>query len=165
MNEWNRNIGLIYMSSYCCSVTLSFLTLWPRGLQHASPPCPSLSTGVCSNSCPLSWWCHPAISSSAAPFSSCSQSSPDSVFYQVGSSHQVAKVFRSFSISPSKECSDSISFRRLTGLICLQSKGCSRVFFSTTFCKHQLFGAQLSLRSNSDIHTWLLEKQYLWLPW
>ena len=87
------------------------------------------------------------------------------VFYQLGSSHQVAKVFRSFSISPSKECSGLISFRRLTGLICLQSKGCSRVFFSTTFCKHQLFGAQLSLRSNSDIHTWLLGKQYLWLPW
>ena len=63
----------------CCSlVTKSCLTLWPHGLQHTRPPCPSLSPGICSYSCPLSRWCHPTISSLVAPFSSCLQSFPTS---------------------------------------------------------------------------------------
>jgi len=61
---------------YCCSVTQSCLTLQPHGLQHAGPPCPSLFPKVCSDSCPLSKWCHPTISSSVAPFSSCPQFFP-----------------------------------------------------------------------------------------
>ena len=67
--------------------------LWPHGLQHARPPCPSPTPGVDSNSCPLSRWCHPPISSSVIPFSSCLQYFPASGSSQwVGSSHQVAKV-------------------------------------------------------------------------
>ena len=68
-------------------------SLWPRGLQHARLPCPSPSPGVCSNSGLLSQWCHPTISSSVVPFSSCPQSFPAlGLFQWVGSSHQVAKV-------------------------------------------------------------------------
>ena len=68
-------------------------SLWPHELQHARPPCPSPTPGVHSNSCPSSWWCHPAISSSVVPFSSCSQSLPASEIFQwVNSSHEVAKV-------------------------------------------------------------------------
>ena len=88
-------------------------SLWPHGLLHARLPCPSLSPGACSDSCPLSQWCHPTISSSVIPFSSCPQSSPASGSFQwVGSSHQVAKVLNfSFSISPSNEYSGWIFFR------------------------------------------------------
>ena len=68
----------ISILSYCFSVIQLCLTLWPHGLQHARPPCPSPGPGVCSNSCPLSWWCHPTISSSVVPFSSCPQSFPAS---------------------------------------------------------------------------------------
>ena len=79
------------------------------------------------------------------------------LFKWVSSSHQVAKVFFNFSISPSNEHSGLISLG-WTGLTSLQSKGFSRVFSNTTVQKHQFFGAQLSLQSNSHIHTWLLEK-------
>ena len=72
---------------------IQFDCLQPHGLQHARIPCPSLTPGACSNSCPLSLWCHPTISSSVIPFSSHLQSSPDQgVFYWVSSSHQVAKL-------------------------------------------------------------------------
>ena len=85
----------------------------PRGLQHARLPSPSPSPGVCSNSCPLSQWCHPTISSTVIPFSSCLQSFPASGFFHwVSSFHQVAKVWSfSFSISPSNEYSGLISFK------------------------------------------------------
>ena len=63
--------------------SFSCVQLWPHGLQHARPPCPSSTPGVHSNSCPLSQWCHPAISSSVVPFSSCPQSYPASVSFQV----------------------------------------------------------------------------------
>ena len=76
---------------YSCSVAKSCPTLWPHGLQHDRLPCPSLSPGVCSNSCPLSWWCHPSISSSVTHFSSHPQSFPASGSFPM-SSHQVAKV-------------------------------------------------------------------------
>ena len=89
-------------------------SLWPRGLQHARLPWPSLSLGVCSNSCPLSWWCHPTISSSASLFSFCPQSFPASRSF----SNELALCIRwqkywsfSFSISPSNEYSGKISFR------------------------------------------------------
>ena len=69
-------------------------SLWPHGLKHVRPPCPSPTPGVYQNSCPLSWWCHPTISSSVVPFSSCPQSFPasGSFFQWVNSSHEVAKV-------------------------------------------------------------------------
>ena len=86
------------------------ITLWPYGLQHTRLSCPSLSPRACSNSCPLSWWCHPTISSSFVPFS-CPRSFPASgSFPWVSSSHQMAKLW-SFSISPSNEYSGLISFR------------------------------------------------------
>ena len=69
-------MNTILQSSYCCSVARSCPTLRPHGLQHARLPCPSPSPGVCSASCPLMQWCHPTISFSAAPFSSCLQSFP-----------------------------------------------------------------------------------------
>ena len=89
-------------------------SLWPHGLQQTRLPCPSPTPGVYSNSCSLSWWCHPTISSSVVPFSSCPQSFP------VSGSFPMSQVLRiqwpkywsfSFSISPSNECSGLISFR------------------------------------------------------
>ena len=132
--------------SYCCSsVAKSCPTLCdPHGLQHARLPCPSPSPGACSNSCPLSWWCHPTISSSTAPFSSCLQSFPAS------GSLAVTRLFESDGQSIEASASTSILPMNiqdwfpleLTGLISFQSKGLSRVFSSTTIWKHQFFGAQ-----------------------
>ena len=140
--------------------SLSCPTLWPHGPQQARPPCPSPTPGVYSNSGPLSRWCHPTFSSCVVPFSSCPQSFPASGSFQMSqflaSGGQSTGSF-SFSISPSNEQSGLISFS-WTGWISLQSKGLLRVFSNTTVQKHQFFGAQLSLWSNSLIHTWLLEK-------
>ena len=134
-------------------------SLWTHGLQHSRLPCPSPIPRACSNSCPSSRWCHPTISSSVVPFSSCLQSFPASGSSQVSQlSHQVAKVLEfTFNISPSNE-PQNWSPLGWTGWISLQSKGLSRVFSSITVQKHQFFGAQLSLWSNSHIHTWLLDK-------
>ena len=76
------------------SVTQLCLTLRPHGLQHARPPCPSPTLEACSNSCPLSWWCHPTISSSVVPFFSCLKSFPASGSFLMSSLHQVAKVLK-----------------------------------------------------------------------
>ena len=96
-----------------CSVALSCLTLRPHGLQHARFPCPSPIRGACSNSCPLSRWCHPTILSSVIPFSSCPQSLPASGPFQMNqffaSRGQILEF--SFSISPSNEHPGLISFR------------------------------------------------------
>ena len=90
-------------------------SLWHHELQHASLPCPSLSSGVCLNSCPLSQWCHPTVSSSVAPFSSCLQSFSASRFQQwVNPSHQVAKM--------SELQLPHQSFRWVSGLISLTLK-------------------------------------------
>ena len=87
-------------------------SLWPHGLQQARLPCPSLSPGVCSNSCPLSQWCHPTISSSVIPFSCLQIFWHQSLFKWVSSSYQGVKVLGfSFSISPFNEYSGLISFR------------------------------------------------------
>ena len=89
-------------------------SLWPHGLQHARLPCPSPSPRVCSNSCPLTWWCHPTISSSVVPFSSCLQSFPAiRVFSNKSALHiRWPKDWSfSFSTSPSNEYSGFISFR------------------------------------------------------
>ena len=131
-------------------------SLRPHELQHARPPCPSPTPRVHPNSCPSSRWCHPAISSSVIPFSSCPQSLPASdsfpmsqIFAWGGQSTGVSALA---SVLP-KNIQDW-SPSEWTGWISLQSKGLSRVFSNTTVQKHQFFGAQLSSQSSSHIHTW-----------
>ena len=135
-------------------------SLGPQGLQHARPPCPSPTPGVYSNSCPLSRWCHPTISFSFSPFSSCPQSFPASGSFQMSqffaSGGQSIGVSASTSVLPMN--TQDWSPLEWTGWISLQSKGLSRVFSDTTVQKHQFFSAQLSSQSNSHIHTWPLEK-------
>ena len=134
-------------------------SLRPHGPQHTRPPCPSPTPGVYSNSCPLSWWCNPAISSSVIPFSSLLQSFPASW------SFQMSQFFASCGQSIGASASASVLTMNIqdwfplgwTGWISLQSKGLSRVFSNTTVQKHQFFATQLSSQSNSHIHT-LLEK-------
>ena len=119
----------------------------PHGLQHARPPCPSPTPGAYSNSCPLSQWCHPTISSSVVPFSSCLQSFPASGSFPMSqlftSDGQSIGVSASASVLP-MNIQDWFPFG-WTGWVSLQSKGLSRVFSNTTVQKHQFFGAQLSL--------------------
>ena len=121
-------------------------SLWPHGLQHARLPCPSVSPRVCANSCSSSQWWHPTISSSFTPFSFYSQCFPAS------GSFPMSQLFTSGG--------QSIGAFPL-GLTCLISlllRGPSRIFSNTTFQKHQFFGVQPFLWSNTHIHTWLLEK-------
>ena len=121
-------------------------SLWPHELQHARPPCPSPTPRVYSNSCPLSQWCHPTISSSIVPFSSCPQSFPASGSFpmcQFFSSGDQRIVSASASVLPLSI--QEWSPLGWTGLISLQSKGLSRVFSNTTVQKHQFFRTQLSL--------------------
>jgi len=140
-------------------------TLWTHGLQHARPPCPSPTPRLYSNSCPSRQWCHPTISSSVTPFSSHLQSFPASGSFQMSqlfpSGGQNIGVSASTSVLP-MNIQDWFPLR-WTNWISLQSKGLSRVFFNTTVQKHQFFGTQLSLYSNSHIHTWPQEKPQLWL--
>ena len=134
-------------------------SLWPHGLQQARILCPSATPRACSNSCPLSRWCHPTISFSAIPFSSCPQSFPASGSFPMSLFHiryQSIGVPALASILP-MNIQDRFPLG-LTDWISLQSKGLSRVFSNTTVQKHQFSTAQLSLWSNSHIHTWLLEK-------
>ena len=135
-------------------------SLQPQGLQHTRPPCPSPTPGVYSNSCPLSQWCHPTISSSVIPFSSCLQSFPAS------GSFPMSQFFTSGGQSIEVSASTTVFSMNIydwfplgwTGWISLQSKRLSRIFSNTTFHKHHFFGPQLSLESNCHINTWLLEK-------
>ena len=135
-------------------------SLWPHESQQARPPCPSPTPGVYPNSCPFSRWCHPAISSSVVPFSSCPPSLPASGSFPV--SQLFARGGQSIGVSVSASVlpmnTQDWSHLGWTGWISLQSKGLSRVFSNTTVQKYQFFGAQLSSQSNSHIHTWLLEK-------
>ena len=130
-----------------CSVTKLCLTLHPHGLQHARLPCPLLSLRVCSNACSLSRWCHPTVSSSVIPFSSCLQSFlasgsfPRSQFFASGG--QNIGVSTSASVLP-MNIQDWFPLG-WTGWISLQSKGLSRVFSNTAVQKQQFFCAQLSL--------------------
>ena len=128
--------------------------------QHARPPCPSQTPGVHSNSCPLSRWCHPAISSSVIPFSYCSQSLPASGSFPMSLLFTWGGQSIGDSASASVLPMNTQDWSPLgwTGWISLQSKGLSRVFSNTTVQKHQFFGAQFSSQSNSHIHTWPLEK-------
>ena len=140
--------------------SLSRVQLWPHELQHARPPCPSPTPGVYSNSCPSSQWCHPAISSSVIPFSTCLQSLPASESFPMsqlftwGGQSTGDSALASFLPMNTQDWSPL----EWTGWISLQSKGLSRVFSNTTVQKHQFFSAQLSSQSDSHIHTWPLEK-------
>ena len=143
---------------FSCSVMSN--SLWLHGLQHTRPPCLSPTPRVHPNSCALSQWCHPTISSSVIPFSSHLQSFPASGSFQMSqfftSGGQSIGVSASTSVLP-KNIQYSFSLGWM-GWISLQSKGLSRVFSNTTVQKHQFLCIQLSLQSNSHTHTWLLEK-------
>ena len=132
----------------------------PHELKHTRPPCPSPTLGVHWDSRPSSQWCHPVISSSVIPFSSCPQSLPASESFPMSQlfawGGQRTGVSALASFLPKK--SQGWSPAEWTGWISLQSKGLSRVFSNTTLQKHQFFSTQLSSQSNSHIHTWPLEK-------
>ena len=135
-------------------------SLRPHELQHDRPLCPSPTSGVHSNTCPSSQWCHPAISSSVLPFSSCPQSLSASESFpmnQLFASGGQSTGVSSLASFPPKN-TQGWSPLEWTGWISLQSKGPARVFSNTTVQKHQFFSAHLSSQSNSHIHTWPLEK-------
>ena len=157
----NRKIKKKYIHwstvQFSCSVMSN--SLRHHELQHTRPPCPSPTARVYPNPCPLSWWCHPTISSSVISFSSCLQSFPASGSFQMSQlfawGGQSIGVSASTSVLPMNTQGWSLEW---TGWISSQSKGFSRVFSNTTVQKHQFFGAQPSSQSNSHIHTWPLEK-------
>ena len=127
-------------------------SLQPHGLQHARPPCPSPTPGVYSNSCPLSQWCHPTISSSVVPSSSCPQSFPAS------GSFQMSQLFISGGKSIGISASTSVlpmntqdwSSLGWTGWISLQSKGLPRVFSNTTVQKERV----ININSSKNLCAW-----------
>ena len=143
---------------YSCSRVSD--SLQPHELLHSRPPSPSPTPGVHPDSHPSSKWCHPAISSSVVPFSSCpqslpaSESFPMSQLFRWGGQSTGVSALASFLPKNTQDWSPL----EWTGWISLQSKGLSRVFYNTTVQKHQFFGAQLSSESNSHIHTWPQEK-------
>ena len=159
-----ERMSWLYSLLYSCSVMSDFL--WPHGLQHARLPCPSLSPGVCTNSCPLSQWCHPTISSSVIPSPpTFNLSQHQGLFKWVHfvSGGQSIGVPASASVLP-MNIQDWFSLG-WTGWISLQSMWLSSVFSNTIVQKHQFFGAQLSLWSNShnpSMHgPWCLSPQAL----
>ena len=141
-----RNPGCLFHSSVQFSSVVSN-SLRLHGLQHARLPCPSPIARVCSNSCPLSQWCHPTVSSYVIPFSACLQSFPAS------GSFPTSQLFASGGQSTGVSASASVLPMNIqdwfplgwTGWISLPSKGLSRVFSNTTVQEHQFFSAQLSL--------------------
>ena len=151
-------ILLVRSVQFNCSVMSD--SLLPHGLQHTRPPCPSPTPRVYPNPCPLSRWCHPTISSSVVPLSSCPQSLPASESFPVSQlfawGGQSTGISALAPFSPKK--SQGWSPSEWTGWISLQSKGLSRVLSNTTVQKHQFLSAQLSSQSNSHIHTWPQEK-------
>ena len=160
-----RNQFIITFSSVQFSYSVGSDSLRPHDLQHTRPPCPLPSPGVHSDSCPSSRWCHPAISSSVVPFSSCPQSLPASESFPMSQlfswSGQSTGISALASFVPKN--TQDWSPLEWTGWISLQSKGLSRVFSNTTVQKHQFFSTQLSSQSSSHIHTWPLEKPEPWL--
>ena len=156
---YSRSLLIYFIYRRCCSVTQSCLALCdPINCSTPGFPRPSPSPGACSNLCPSNEWCHPTISSSVTPFSSCPQSFPASGSFPM--SQFFTSSSQSIGVSASVLPMNIQGWFPLgwTGLISLLSKGLSRVFPSTTIWKHQFFGAQPSLWSNSHIHTWLLGK-------
>ena len=165
LNHIAIHLKLIQHCKLLFSHSVMSNSLRPHGLQHTRLPCPSPPPGACSNSCPLHQWCHPTILSSVVHFSSRLPSFPASESFPVN------QLFTSGGQSIGASASASVPPMNIqgwfplgfTGLIFLQSKGLSRVFSNTTVQKHQFFSAQPSSWSSSHIHTWLLEKPYLWL--
>ena len=154
--KWN---SLIFPWLLLFNHSVMWNSLWYHGVQHTRLPCPSLSLGVCTDSCPLSWWCHPTICPLSSLLFLLSIFSSMRIF-----SSESNLCIRwpkysslSFSISLSSEYSGLISFS-FDWLNSLMFKRFSSVFSNTTVQKHQLFRAQSSLWSNSHIYTWLLEK-------
>ena len=135
-------------------------SLRPHGLQHFRPPCPSPTPRVYSNSCPLSWWCHPIISSSAVPFSSLPHSFPASGSFPMSqfftSGGQSIGSF-SFSISPSSEYSGLISFK-IDWLDLLAVQGTLKSLLQHHSSKASILRCSAFFIPNSHIRTWLLEK-------
>ena len=152
-------IGVEFSSAHSSRSVVSD-SLQPHESQHARPPCPSPTPKAHSDSHPSSQWCHPAISSSVIPFSSCpqsllaSESFPVSQLFAWGGQSTGGSALASF---PPKKY-ESWSPSELTSWISLQSKGLSTVFSNTTVQKHQFFSTQLSSQSNSHIHIWPQEK-------
>ena len=142
-----------------CSVTQSCPTLWPHGLQHAKLPCPSLSPGVCSNSCPLSRWCHPAISSSVVPSPPAPNPSQHQGLFQwvnFAWGGQSTGVSALASFLPKKSVGWSPS--ECAGWISLQSKGLSNSLLQHHSSNASILWCSVLLQSSSHIHTWPLEK-------
>ena len=151
-------MNIFFSIQFSCSVMSD--SLRPHEPQHTRPPCPSPTPEVHPNTCPLSRWCHPTISSSVIPFSSCPQSFQESGSFQM--SQLSASGGQSIGVSALSSVL-SMNTQDWSPLgwpswISLQSSRLSRVFSSTTVQKHQFFCTQLSSQSNSHIHTWLLEK-------
>ena len=150
--------GISALHGYIFVVVQELSCVWPwsYSLKHSRLLCPPLSPGVCSNSCPLSWWCYLTILSSAVPFSFCLQSFR--VFSSESALHIRWPIYWSFcfSNSPFSEYSGFISFRT-DWLALLQSKGLSRVVQHHKR-KASVLQPQPPLWSNSQIHIWLLEK-------
>ena len=144
---WKSYSNIYKFSSVQFSHSVVSNSLRPHEPQHTRPPCPSPTPRVHPNSCPLSGWCHPTISSSVVPFSSCPQSFPASGSFQMSqpftTGGQSIGVSASASVLPMN--TQDWSPLGWTGLISLQSKGLSRVFSNTTVQNHQFFGTQLSL--------------------
>ena len=163
LHMWLYSLELIKksrISSVQFSHSVVSDSLRPHESQHARPPCPSPTPGVHSDSPASSQWCHPVISFSVVPFSSCPQSLPalrsfpmSQLFTWGGQSTGVSALA---SFLPKK--SQGWSLSEWTGWISLQFKGLSRVFSNTTVQKHQFFSAQPSSQSNSHIHTWPQER-------
>ena len=136
----------VQFSSVQFSLSVKYNSLQHHGLQHARPPYPSPTSRVYSNSCPLSWWCHPTISSFVIPFSHIQ-------FFPASGSFPMSKLFTSGGQNIGVSASISVLPMNIqdwfplgwTGWISLQSKGLSRVFSNTTVQKHQFFSTQLSL--------------------
>ena len=153
----NISLAIQFSSVQSLSRVRLFVTPWIAAHQASQP---ITTPGVHSDSHPSSSWCHPAISSSVVPFSSCPQSLPASESFPMSQlfawGGQSAGVSASASFPPKK----SQGWRPLqwTGWISLQSKGLSRVFSNTTVQTHQSFSAQPSSQSNSHIHTWPQKK-------
>ena len=172
-----RHIGLgpiLQILSLLSSHSVVSYSFQPYGLQHTRLPCPLLSPRACSNSCPSSWWCNPIISSSVIPFSACLQFCPASGSFIMSqfftSGGQSIRASALASVLP-MNIQDWFPLG-LTGFTSLQSKELSRILqhqhwwcwwswwssnLNTDIQKHQFFGAETSLQSNTHIHTWLLE--------
>ena len=153
---------LLYIKFFSVQFSRSLISdsLRPHESQHGRPPCPSPTPGVHSDSRPSSQWCHPAISSSVLPFSSCPQALPASESFPMSQlfawGGQNARVSALASFLPKN--TQGWSPLEWTGWISFQSNGLSRVFSNTTVQKYQFFGIQLSSQSNSHIHTWPVGK-------